>query len=84
MLQHWNKICLVLPKQKFGQKVNDKNLHSHMDSRGGVEHIDEDEAESDEKDDPGGNDIRRYEERDPAHDDKHAGREVNTEDEGAK
>ena len=52
MLQHWNKICLVLPKQKFGQKVNDKNLHSHMDSRGGVEHIDEDEAEGNKKNNP--------------------------------
>ena len=51
------QICLVLPKQKNGQEVNDKNLHSHMDSRGGVEHIDEDEAESDKKNNPGSADI---------------------------
>ena len=45
-------IRFVLPKQKFGQKVNDKNLYSHTDSRGGVEHIDEDEAEGDKKNNP--------------------------------
>ena len=32
--------------------MNDKNLHSHTDSRGGVEHIDENEAEGDKKNNP--------------------------------
>ena len=44
-----------------------------MSSRRGVEHIDKDEAEGDEKDDPGRDDVGGDEEGDPGHGDEHGG-----------
>ena len=53
-------------------------------SRGGVEHVDEDEAEGDEEDDPSGHNVGRDEEGDPGHGDEHGGGQVDGEDEGAE
>ena len=55
-----------------------------MSSRRGVEHIDKDEAEGDEKDDPGRDDVGGDEEGDPGHGDEHGGGQVDGEDEGAE
>ena len=53
-------------------------------SRCGVEHIDEDEAEGDKEDDPGGDDVGGDEEGDPGHGDEHGGGQVDGEDEGSQ
>ena len=47
-----------------------------IDSRDVVEGVDDDEAECDEEDDPGGDDVGGDEEGDPRHDDEDGGRQV--------
>ena len=56
--------------------------HSTQNLRDVVERVDDDEAEGDEEDDPGGDDVGGDEEGDPGHDHEDGGREVDVEEVG--
>ena len=66
------------------QEHENKQLFWKLCSRCGVEHIDQDETEGDEEDNPGGDDVGGHEEGDPGHGDKHGGGQVDREDEGTQ
>ena len=59
-----------------------QDIHQHNNYlRGEVEHVDEDQTEGDEEDDPGRDDVGGDEEGDPAHHHEHPRGQVNGEDE---
>ena len=76
-IRHWDS-----SPGKFHLSTQDKI--GNFFSRCGVEHVDEDEAEGDEEDNPGGDDVGGDEEGDPGHGDEHGGGQVDGEDEGTQ